>query len=133
MKKWLTSLLAVAAMQSIQAADYDYLTIVETDGTRTSLTAVGLTITFSDGSLVATNANTSETKTVSLTNLASLNFSTTNETTTGISSIEAEGFNLGEAEAIYDLSGRQIPEGTSLTRGIYIIKKGGITRKIQIK
>lgn len=133
MKKWLTSLLAVAAMQSIQAADYDYLTIVETDGTRTSLTAVGLTITFSDGSLVATNANTSETKTVSLTNLASLNFSTTNETTTGISSIEAEGFNLGEAEAVYDLSGRQIPEGTSLTRGIYIIKKGGITRKIQIK
>lgn len=120
-------------MQSIQAADYDYLTIVETDGTRTSLTAVGLTITFSDGSLVATNANTSETKTVSLTNLASLNFSTTNETTTGISSIEAEGFNLGEAEAVYDLSGRQIPEGTSLTRGIYIIKKGGITRKIQIK
>lgn len=133
MKKWLTSLLAVAAMQSIQAADYDYLTIVETDGTRTSLTAVGLTITFSDGSLVATNVNTSETKTVSLTNLASLNFSTTNETTTGISSIEAEGFNLGEAEAVYDLSGRQIPEGTSLTRGIYIIKKGGITRKIQIK
>lgn len=133
MKKWLTSLLAVAAMQSIQAADYDYLTIVETDGTRTSLTAVGLTITFSDGSLVATNANTSETKTVSLTNLASLNFSTTNETTTGISSIEAESFNLGEAEAVYDLSGRQIPEGTSLTRGIYIIKKGGITRKIQIK
>lgn len=133
MKKWLTSLLAVAAMQSIQAADYDYLTIVETDGTRTSLTAVGLTITFSDGSLVATNANTSETKTVSLTNLASLNFSTTNETTTGISSIEADGFNLGEAEAVYDLSGRQIPEGTSLTRGIYIIKKGGITRKIQIK
>ena len=133
MKKLIVTLCAVAAVQTMQAADYDYLTIVETDGTRTSLTAIGLTISFSDGNLVATNTQTSEQKTVSLGSLASLNFSTSNETTTGISRVEADSFGTSEADAIYDLQGRQIPAGSSLTRGVYIIKKGGLTRKIQIR
>ncbi len=133
MKKVLLTSLAVAAVLSSQAADYTYLTLVEQDGTKTSLTAVGLTITFSDENLVANNTTTSESKTISLNNLASMNFSTSNETTTGISSIEADSIRLSDAEAIYDLTGRQIPGNVSLPKGLYIIKKGSITRKIQIK
>lgn len=122
----------MAAAFSTKAADYTYLTLVEQDGTKTSLTAVGLTITFNNGNLVATNADTSETKTIALSDLVSMNFSNSNETT-GINSIEAEDFSLNEADAVYDLTGRRIPSNTSLSKGIYIIKKGSITRKIQVR
>ncbi len=134
MKKGLLTLLITAASLTAQAADYDYFTIVEQDGTKTSLTAVGLTITFSDGNLVAENSTTAESKTVALSSLASLNFSTTDETTTtGISSISTDSFGLDDADAVYDLSGRQLPQGSTLTKGIYIIKKGSVTRKIQVR
>lgn len=81
---------------------------------------------------MATNADTSETKTIALSDLVSMNFSNSNETT-GINSIEAEDFSLNEADAVYDLTGRRIPSNTSLSKGIYIIKKGSITRKIQVR
>ena len=131
MKKLIIGFILAAISITTHAAEYTYLTIVEQDGTKTSLTAVGLTITFSDGNLVATNSTTSESKTVSLSNLASMNFSTSNETTTGIQDISID---IQDTDTyIYDLSGRQIPSGTTLTKGIYIIRKGSVTRKIQIK
>lgn len=131
MRKLIIGFILAAISITTHAADYTYLTIVEQDGTKTSLTAVGLTITFSDGNLVATNSTTSESKTISLSNLASMNFSTANETTTGIQNVSID---IDDADTfIYDLSGRQIPSGASLTKGIYIIKKGSVTRKIQVK
>jgi hypothetical protein len=131
MRKLIIGFILAAISITTHAADYTYLTIVEQDGTKTSLTAVGLTITFSDGNLVATNSTTSESKTISLSNLASMNFSTANETTTGIQNVSID---IDDADTfIYDLSGRQIPSGGSLTKGIYIIKKGSVTRKIQVK
>ena len=131
MKKLIIGFILAVVSISVHAADYTYLTLVEQDGTKTSLTAVGLTITFSDGNLVATNSTTSESKTISLSNLASMNFSTSNETTTGIQSISIDI--LDTKTVIYDLSGRQIPSGSSLSKGIYVIKKGSVTRKIQVK
>ena len=131
MKKLIIGFILAAISVTIHAADYTHLTFVEQDGTKTSLTAVGLTITFSDGNLVATNAATSESKTISLSHLASINFSTSDETTTGIQNVSID---IQDADAvIYDLSGRQIPSGSSLTKGIYVIKKGSVTRKIQVK
>jgi len=131
MRKLIIGFILAAISITTHAADYTYLTIVEQDGTKTSLTAVGLTITFSDDNLVATNSTTSESKTISLSNLASMNFSTANETTTGIQNVSID---IDDADTfIYDLSGRQIPSGASLTKGIYIIKKGSVTRKIQVK
>lgn len=131
MKKLIIGFILAAVSMTGHAADYTYLTIVEQDGTKTSLTAVGLTITFNDGNLVATNSTTSESKTISLSNLASMNFSTSNETTTGIKSISID---IQDSDAvIYNLSGQQIPSGSSLSKGIYIIKKGSVTRKIQVK
>lgn len=132
-KKVLLITLAMAAVLSTHAADYTYLTLVEQDGTKTSLTAIGLTITFSDGNLVATNSITSESKTIPLSNFVSMNFSNNNESATGINTIESESFSISDADAIYDLAGRQISSYAPLAKGIYIIKKGSVTRKIQIK
>jgi len=131
MKNFLILIMLWVAM-SVYAADYAYLTVTEQDGTKTSLTAVGLTITFSDGNLVATNSTTSESKTISLSNLASLNFSTSDETTTGINAAKTS-FSVAEADAIYDLTGRQVPAGNKLTKGVYLIKKGSVIKKIQVK
>lgn len=132
-KKVLLITLAMAAVLSTHAADYTYLTLVEQDGTKTSLTAIGLSITFSDGNLVATNSITSESKTIPLSNFVSMNFSNNNESTTGINTIESDSFSISDADAIYDLAGRQISSYAPLAKGIYIIKKGSVTRKIQIK
>jgi len=53
------------------------------------------------------------------------------ENTTAIESISAETNN--GTTAIYDLNGRQIPVNSTLTKGIYIIKKNGKTYKTTIK
>lgn len=126
----LTTLLAgtVAA----QAADYQYLTIQKNDGTAQSLTAIGLTITYSNGSLTATNG--SESATFALTDVKSMFFSNTKETTL----IEATAADLDDPETeIYDLSGRKIGNGASSTntlrKGIYIFKKGNTTTKKYVK
>lgn len=124
-------LLACSAFAKAEG-NYPYLTVVQTDGTKTSLTAVGLSITFNNGNLVAVNSTTSESKTVALSNLASLKFTTTSETS-GINSLEADSFGIDDAETIYDMSGRQIPSGTTLSKGVYVIKKGSVTRKIMVR
>ena len=133
MKKQIIGFILAAISITTHAADYTYLTLVEQDGTKTSLTAIGLSITFSDGNLVATNSITSESKTIPLSNFVSMNFSNNNESTTGINTIESESFSISDADAIYDLAGRRISSYAPLAKGIYIIKKGSVTRKIQIK
>jgi hypothetical protein len=133
MKKKVMTILLLSTTLLVHAGDYDYLTIESSDGSKTSLTAVGLTITFSDGKLVATNG--SESATLSLSALSKMRFADTNNSTeTAISSIDTtdDGFDIDDADAIYDLSGRQVPP-TSVKKGIYIIKKGQETRKIQVK
>lgn len=120
-------------MGVVYAEDYAYLTIVEQDGTKTSLTAVGLSIKFTDGNLTVNNAYTDESKTIALSNLVSMNFSNSDETT-GISDILTNG-NVGidGADAIYTLQGQRIPEGKQLPKGVYIIKKGNVTQKLQVR
>ena len=61
--------------------EFKYLTIVETDGTKTSVTAVGLSMTFGSDSLAVCNAYTAETKTIARGNLHSMYFSDNDETT----------------------------------------------------
>jgi len=53
------------------------------------------------------------------------------ENTTAIESIRAT--TETEAEAIYDMNGRQMPINATLSKGIYIIKKNGKTYKTTIK
>jgi len=113
------------------ADTYPYVTIVEQDGSKTSLTAVGLTLTFADGNLTAANAYTDESKTVQLSQLSSLHFSASDETVTGIESISAAQ-DKGQ-QVIFNLAGQQLPAGTQPAKGVYIIKRGQTTKKIQVK
>lgn len=131
MKKTLLLFIALLGITSVQAEDYKYLTIVGIDGTKTSITAVGLSISFSDTQLTAKNAYTDETATVELTNLASMNFTNTDETT-GIRETISEK-ETNNVDMIYNLQGQQLPTNAALAKGIYIFKKENETQKVLVK
>ena len=66
-----------------------------------------------------------------LLSLAKMEF--TDDDPTGISSIDLDSLEPTEATAIYDLSGRQMPQGRKLPQGTYIMKTNGMTIKVQIR
>lgn len=120
-------------MTVVHAEDYTYLTIVETDGTKTSLTAVGLSMTFSSDKLTVANAYTEESKAIALSKLASINFSN-NDETTGVRSIQTDGaVTIDNTDTIYSLQGLKLPTGSFLSKGIYLVRKGNTTQKLQIR
>ena len=122
----------VGAALTVSAEGHDYLTIEKSDGSKVSLTAVGTTITFDNGTLVAVNGT--EAATITLTELCAMRFTASSEGgSTAISSIETQAyFSLYDADAVYDLQGLQI-EPSQARKGVYVIKKGSITKKIQVK
>jgi len=126
MKKVLLTLLMIVASLSVQAYDYPYLAFQHTDGTIKTLSVESLTITVSNGQLVATNGDGSTTFTLS--DLSKMYFST--EGTTGINTIENSS-SAGETE-IYDLQGRKVSRSEMKT-GIYVIKTKNGTRKVNVK
>lgn len=129
MRRVLLLLFTFLGLAVVRAEDYAYLTIVGADGGKTSLTAVGLTLSFSDDNLVARNAYTDESLTLPLSSLASMNFSNSDETT-GITSVHA--VTSGD-DAVYTIQGQRLPVGAPLKKGIYIVRKGSTTQKVQVK
>ncbi len=129
MRSVLLLLFTFLGLAVVRAEDYAYLTIVGADGGKTSLTAVGLTLSFSDDNLVARNAYTDESLTLPLSSLASMNFSNDDETT-DITSVHA--VTSGD-DAVYTIQGLRLPVGTPLKKGIYIVRKGSTTQKVQVK
>lgn len=120
-------------MATVHAEDYYYLTIVETDGAKTSLTAVGLSLTFSSNELTASNAYTDESKTIALSRLASMNFSN-NDETTAIRGILPDGaISFNDADAVFTLQGQKLPKFRQLPKGVYLVRKGHVTQKMQIR
>jgi hypothetical protein len=130
----ITAILAAGTLTTAQAADYEYLTIEKADGTQLSLTAVGLTISYSATAMTATNG--SETATIALSELNRMYFSNTKDAT-GIS--ELSSLAQDDEATVYDLSGRQIAEGrlstvkALLKKGVYLVKQHGKTVKIQVR
>ena len=134
MKQTIMMLTALMAAASAHAESYDYLTIACSDGTKQTLTAVGLEMTFANGKLIATNPTTGETATLTLADLAKMYF-TTDKTgdEVGVLPLDRTGaWGIDEAEAIYDLAGREM-QRTALRPGIYVIKKGSETKKVQVR
>ena len=129
MRSVLLLLFTFLGLAVVRAEDYAYLTIVGADGGKTSLTAVGLTLSFSDDNLVARNAYTDESLTLPLSSLASMNFSNDDETT-GIAPVHA--VTSGD-DAVYTIQGLRLPVGTPLKKGIYIVRKGSKTQKVQVR
>lgn len=123
--------MAVLAMGSLSAmADYDYLNIVSTSGTTTSLAVSGLKLTFADGKLIATNGQTtlfSE----ELSSQSYMYFGNTN----GISEVESEQ----QTGDVYSLDGYKVKsfsgkaDLSDLPSGVYIIKQGDKQRKIAVQ
>ena len=127
MKKKLVTTALLGVMLAAQADEYNYLSVEKTDGTVISLSASDLTITFTDGYLMAGTE-----KIAALTDLSKMYFSNTGAT--GINSIiDDENISIGDADAIYDLNGRQLPQGAQLHKGVYIVKKNGRTLKVQVR
>lgn len=127
-KRLILSTMLLCAALTASAEDYAYLNIVKSDGTGISLSATEATLTFSEGYLVAGNER------ILLSELKKMQFSNDPIGTTAISSLETnDGFSLNDADAIYDLNGRQLSGDGQLHKGIYIIKKGNLTKKIQVK
>lgn len=130
MKKIILITMLAILTTGMRAAQYDYLVFTLTDGTTKTVAASNLTISFSDGNLIA--ASGSETlATLSLAQLTQMEFST--DDPTGITTLSTNTLTTDEATAIYDMNGRQIPKGTSLKNGMYIVKTKSRTVKVYIR
>jgi len=127
MRKLLATLLLGAALTA-SADDFAYLNVVKTDGTGLSLSASSATISFADGYLVVGDEK------ILLTELTALRYSNEEISTTSIGELSIDdAFSVDDADAIYDLNGRQLDKNNVTAKGIYVIKKGSQIRKIQIK
>lgn len=128
MKKTILTLMTVIAAVTAQADDYDYpyLAFETTNGTVQTVSVTSLTIKISDGNLVATNGE--GTQTFSLKDLSMMYFSS--EGTTAIKGVET-AVSLDDAD-IYDLQGHQVTKD-QMRRGVYIVKSKERTYKMIVK
>lgn len=129
-KLFLTLVVAVAMVMTANANGYEYLTIQKSDGTMISLASSGLTITFENGNLIATQNG--ETTTLELNSLSKMFFAETTD-------IQMPS-NALETGDVFDLQGRRVASKVQLKnlqnqlpKGIYIVKNGQKTVKVTIK
>ena len=133
------TIVLVSLFITAQADDYayPYLAFVNTAGNVETLAVDDLQITFADGQLVVVNATTS--KTYTLTDMAKMYFSETEETTTdiqGASLMNNEERTTNNSVEVYDLQGRKISGNSHLSPlkpGIYVVRKNGQTNKVSVK
>lgn len=118
MKKAFLFLFALCTFLSTQAADYKYLIIESNDGTKTTLTAVGLTLTFEGSTLKASDGTTLE-----LMSLSRMYFSE-------VSAITGINMNNHKGVTAYTPAGIKIGTYTDaedarkqLPKGIYILEE----------
>jgi len=126
MKKLLLSLITLMGSLAAQAdTTYPYLTFELTDGSKASVAiSSDISLAFSGTTLTIGQ------EAFELTNLSKMYFSTSDQTTTGISAVQA--IDSDEVEAIYDLRGRQVSR-SEMRRGIYIIKTKNGTSKVNVR
>jgi hypothetical protein len=124
MKRLLFILMMMTGVLAMQAADYPYLTFETTDGNRISVSTESLTLTVSGTTLTAGNQS------FTLVNLSRMYFSTSDETTTGIS--ETMTADLNDVTDIYDLKGNKVSK-SQMQKGVYIVKTNKGTFKMTVK
>ena len=129
MKKLIITLAMSCMLLTLSATDYKFLTLESVDGSLRSVSAIGLTLTFSDGNLVASDGTV-----IPLSNLSKMYFTETSgisETTTiksgYISVYSLTGMSMGTFSSTSAMT-------SALPAGIYIIKdQEGNTRKTTIR
>lgn len=124
MKKIILFMTMMVGVLTAHADSYTYLTFETTDGAKASVSVSDLTLTISGTTLIA------GTQSFTLTNLSKMYFSTSDETTTGIS--EVMKADLDEATDIYDLQGHRVTKA-QLHRGVYIVKTKSRTYKMVVR
>ena len=125
LKAILLTVMLVMGITSTHAEDYKFFTIEKTDGTKQTMTAIGLTMNYENGYLVVHHDNT--TTKILQTELKRMYF--TNETA-AIDNIESD---KSSGNVTYDMQGRRIDRTQIMNRGVYIIKKDGKTQKVFVK
>ena len=106
-----------------QAADYPYLTLELTDGSKASVSVTSDVILAFSGTTLTVGSESFT--------LSKMYFSTSDETSvTGISTLDTTDDN--EIVAIYDLKGNKISR-EQMRRGVYIIKTKKGTSKVTIR
>ena len=124
MKRLLFFLMMMTGALAMQAGDYPYLTFETTDGNKVSVSTESLTLTVSGTTLTAGSQS------FTLVNLSRMYFSTSDETTTGIS--ETVTADLNEVTDIYDLKGNKVSK-SQMQKGVYIVKTNKGTFKMTVK
>lgn len=124
MKRLLFILMMMTGTLAMQAGDYSYLTFETTDGNKVSVSTESLTLTVSGTTLTAGNQS------FTLVNLSRMYFSTSDESTTGIS--ETVTADLNEVTDIYDLKGNKVSK-SQMQKGVYIVKTNKGTFKMTVK
>ena len=123
--------MALMGALTIQADDvYPYLTFETTDGTKVSVNTSELTLSVSGTTLTAGSQE------FTLENLAKMYFSKSDESTTGIETLE-DVRKMKDVTAIYDLNGREIANCKStdcqFPKGAYIVKTQQKIYKLVVK
>ena len=124
MKKIILFMTMMVGVLTAHADSYTFLTFETTDGAKASVSDSDLTLTISGTTLTA------GTQSFTLTNLSKMYFSTSDETTTGIS--EVMKADLDEATDIYDLQGHKVTKA-QMRRGVYIVKTKSRTYKMVVR
>ncbi len=125
MKKTLLFMTLLGTLTA-QAADYPYLILELTDGSKASVSVTSDVILAFSGTTLTVGSES-----FTLTNLSKMYFSTSDETSvTGISTLDTTDDN--EIVAIYDLKGNKISR-EQMRRGVYIIKTKKGTSKVTIR
>ena len=126
MKSFILGILMMVGTLPTMAASYPYLTFELTDGTKVSVSVSSLTV-FVNGTTLKAGSQT-----FTISNLAKMYFSSTDETSgaTAIDELTADDL---EGKEIYDLNGHKLDSDSQLPRGVYIVKSKNKTCKIVVK
>ena len=126
MKKILLLFMALVGALMAQADDYAYLTFEMTDGAKASVAVESLTLTISGTTLTAGSQQ------FTLSNLAKMYFSNTDETATGIETIDNGQLTMDNSAEIYDLRGHKVSK-SEMRKGVYIVKTNNRTYKMIVR
>jgi hypothetical protein len=126
MKKILLLFMAIVGALTAQADDYAYLTFETTDGAKASVAVESLTLTISGTILTAGSQQ------FTLSNLAKMYFSNTDETATGIETIDNGQLTMDNSAEIYDLQGHKVSK-SAMRKGVYIVKTNSKTYKMIVR
>ncbi len=125
MKKRLLTMSVLAALSGhLMADEFGYMVFTLNDGTMKSITASGLTLSFTDGNLSAKSGNNE--LTIPLNSLKVMAFSKNGVTAIGDTMAD------DDSEEIYDLQGHRVTRA-EMRKGVYIIKTKNRTYKVNIR